>query len=205
MITPRAYVPGSVPGGQAARYADPYVPGNVPGGQTVRYADPYVPGNVPGGQTVRYADPYVPGNVPGGQAAHYYGPSYTPGNVPGGQAVHYADPYDSNRLGGWTHLGDAAPAFDAQQSREIFVDWVIPWGESRIPSISANVGDTIVFEWHTESIPHNVFVHPTKTCAEEGSVLIGAISPVRYVVQPLSLIHISEPTRLRRSRMPSSA
>ena len=64
--------------------------------------------------------------------------------------------------------------------KEIAIDWIFP-GPQGLPSISANIGDTLVFRWEGF---HNVYIAPSNSCDSlaSGSNL-GASSPVRYTVQ----------------------
>jgi len=51
---------------------------------------------------------------------------------------------------------------------------VIAWSISEYDDMTANVGDTITFNW---SFTHNVYIHPSGTCNENGSrILQGGIS-----------------------------
>ena len=86
---------------------------------------------------------------------------------------------------GSTAAPTAAPTMRRGQTestppREIAIDWIFP-GPQGLPSISANIGDTLVFRWEGF---HNVYIAPSNSCDSlaSGSNL-GASSPVRYTVQ----------------------
>jgi len=51
---------------------------------------------------------------------------------------------------------------------EITVEWFI--SSDGFDPISANVGDTVIFEWGNF---HNVYIHPTKSCDETGAIEVG--------------------------------
>ena len=64
--------------------------------------------------------------------------------------------------------------------KEIAIDWIFP-GPQGLPSISANIGDTLVFRWEGF---HNVYIAPSNSCDSLASgINLGASSPVRYTVQ----------------------
>jgi len=54
-------------------------------------------------------------------------------------------------------------------SAKIYVDWFIP-EEDSLPSSSATVGDTVTFYWEGY---HDVQLHPSGNCGDEGAILIG--------------------------------
>lgn len=59
--------------------------------------------------------------------------------------------------------------------KTLVVEWFIPNEEDLDEFVSRNarVGDTIIFEW---SGTHNVFIHPSGDCLEDGSIFIGSKS-----------------------------
>ena len=64
--------------------------------------------------------------------------------------------------------------------KDIVIDWFIP-GRQGLPSVSAAVGDTLVFQWDRF---HNVFITPSQNCDDlaTGSFL-GDSSPVLYTIK----------------------
>jgi len=70
----------------------------------------------------------------------------------------------------------ASSLTSSMTSRIITIDWTIPSG-LKLPDMNANAGDTVVFEW---SFTHNVYIHPTGTCSNDRSVLVGNDSPATY-------------------------
>ena len=71
------------------------------------------------------------------------------------------------------------------QAADLFApNWVVPSSGQPYPSMEAFVGDTITFAWSAGT--HDVYIHPTHTCSEEGRVLIGttADNPTTYEFQP---------------------
>jgi len=54
-------------------------------------------------------------------------------------------------------------------------DWVIP--QQPLPEIDVEVGQTIRFNWNG---PHNVYLHPTGTCDEEGAIKVGEETGASY-------------------------
>ena len=58
----------------------------------------------------------------------------------------------------------------------IFVEWNIPTSPATsLPSRTVFVGYTITFQWYDGT--HNVFIHPSKNCLKDGSVLV----PISYL------------------------
>ena len=59
---------------------------------------------------------------------------------------------------------------------QIVMNWFIP-AEDSFPPMTANVGDTIVFNWAGF---HDVQIHPSGDCTEGGSILVGSQSGASY-------------------------
>eukprot|EP01083_Nonionella_stella_P218987 784813_1 len=56
------------------------------------------------------------------------------------------------------------------------VDWFIPNdNDDGYEDINVQVGDTINFTW-TGNFPHNVFIHPSQGCSEDGAIVVGSTS-----------------------------
>lgn len=53
------------------------------------------------------------------------------------------------------------------------IEWTIKSYDDR----DANVGDTVTFKW---SFSHNVYIHPSGDCTEDGSIVVGLESPASY-------------------------
>jgi hypothetical protein len=73
-------------------------------------------------------------------------------------------------------LGVALMLATPSSGAEIAVDWFIPTGSS-LPSKTAMVGDTATFTWVDT---HNVYVHPSGDCGEDGRILVGASTGAMY-------------------------
>jgi len=58
-------------------------------------------------------------------------------------------------------------------AESIEIEWVIPTKEAPYTLQKADVGDKAFFYWPT-GVPHNVFIHPTGTCNQEGMIYVGA-------------------------------
>jgi len=67
-----------------------------------------------------------------------------------------------------------SPPLDITPST-ITIDWFIPNAEDLedFELRRAKVGDTIIFEWVGV---HNVFIHPSGSCSENGRILVGSVS-----------------------------
>jgi plastocyanin len=65
---------------------------------------------------------------------------------------------------------------DASSSNTIIIDWLIPTEEEEdvYDGIKAHVGDTVKFQWSAYS--HNVFIHPSGDCSEDGAIQIARSS-----------------------------
>jgi len=58
-------------------------------------------------------------------------------------------------------------------ARTTSIDWFIAGPTSdTYKGFTAEVGDKVTFEW-TEAVGHNVFVHPTGDCEQDGRVSVG--------------------------------
>jgi hypothetical protein len=67
----------------------------------------------------------------------------------------------------------------------ITIDWIIPFGQPSLPTVAAQVGDTLVFDWPANALPHNVLRQassPTETCDFTGGDLLGDAGPVIYTL-----------------------
>ena len=67
----------------------------------------------------------------------------------------------------------------------ITIDWIIPFGQPSLPTVAAQVGDTLVFDWPANALPHNVLRQassPTETCDFTGGDLLGDAGPVTYTL-----------------------
>ena len=74
----------------------------------------------------------------------------------------------------------AQPSFPAPGvSRTIEMQWFVPSLDS-FPPITVHVGDTIVFIW-AGSGNHNVYIHPTGDCNNDGAHLVGLDSGASYI------------------------
>ena len=60
--------------------------------------------------------------------------------------------------------------------------WQIPTtgGGATLPSMTASVGDTVIFQWNGN---HNVYLHPTGTCNTVNSMLIGNNSGASFTFE----------------------
>jgi hypothetical protein len=58
-------------------------------------------------------------------------------------------------------------------------DTILTWTVQGYDDSQATVGDSVTFNYNTN---HNVYIHPTGDCSEDGSILVGAndASPVTY-------------------------
>ncbi|MGK3745335.1 MAG: plastocyanin [Bacillariaceae sp.] len=54
-------------------------------------------------------------------------------------------------------------------------NWYLPYNGPK--EVTANVGDSIVFNWNTG---HNVYIHPTMSCALDDIIFVGNKSPTTY-------------------------
>ena len=68
-------------------------------------------------------------------------------------------------------------------AKDIFINWVIPFGNPELPPVYANVGDTLVFQWDGP-IPHNVALNTGKNCDFTNAISLSGVSPVGYFVSP---------------------
>ena len=59
-------------------------------------------------------------------------------------------------------------SFDFASARTVNVEWSI----SQYEDETVQVGDKVVFSW-TETIPHNVYIHPTGNCDQDGRIFVG--------------------------------
>jgi len=60
------------------------------------------------------------------------------------------------------------------------INWFIP-GPEGLSSQTANVGDTVIFEWNSDNAFHNVFIHPSGDCSMNNRIFVGNRSPTTYV------------------------
>jgi plastocyanin len=67
----------------------------------------------------------------------------------------------------------------SQAGKNVEVDWVIPQ-DGALPNMNAKVGDTAIFNW---SGFHNVLIHPSGNCDEEGAIDVGATSGASYTFE----------------------
>ena len=54
-------------------------------------------------------------------------------------------------------------------------NWYLPYEGPK--ALTANVGDTIIFEWGEG---HNVYIHPTMNCENLDEIYVGDTSPTSY-------------------------
>eukprot|EP00554_Chaetoceros_debilis_P016152 CAMPEP_0194125120 /NCGR_PEP_ID=MMETSP0150-20130528/59298_1 /TAXON_ID=122233 /ORGANISM="Chaetoceros debilis, Strain MM31A-1" /LENGTH=303 /DNA_ID=CAMNT_0038818913 /DNA_START=62 /DNA_END=973 /DNA_ORIENTATION=- len=58
----------------------------------------------------------------------------------------------------------------------ISVDWFIPnENDDGYEDRNVQVGDTINFTW-AGNLPHNVYIHPSQECSQDGAIVVGATS-----------------------------
>jgi len=57
--------------------------------------------------------------------------------------------------------------------KTIEIEWVIPANGTTYSTEKVDVGDKAFFYW-PNTIPHNVVIHPTGTCNQDGSIYVGA-------------------------------
>mmetsp|Transcript_16482 Transcript_16482/g.28739 ORF Transcript_16482/g.28739 Transcript_16482/m.28739 type:complete len:663 (+) Transcript_16482:106-2094(+) len=62
----------------------------------------------------------------------------------------------------------------------ITIPWTTKANNAPFEQAYAVVGDVVEFIWDQAEGPHNVFIHPTRTCNQTGRIAIGNISPVYY-------------------------
>lgn len=62
-------------------------------------------------------------------------------------------------------------------AKTIVVDWFSPLNGNPLPPITAMVDDTIRFDWNGF---HNVFLHPTASCAQDGAISVGGSTGATY-------------------------
>lgn len=62
-------------------------------------------------------------------------------------------------------------------AKTIKVEWYVPNSGQVLPDMTAEVGDRAVFEWGST---HNVLIHPTGDCTEDGAIPVGAETGASY-------------------------
>lgn len=64
-------------------------------------------------------------------------------------------------------------------SADVEISWGIPTDGGPLASETASVGDTVTFDWEIDAF-HDVYKHPSGTCDEKDSVLVGDNSGASY-------------------------
>lgn len=68
--------------------------------------------------------------------------------------------------------------FEGENGSIIHVDWKLL--VSPYETQTAEIGDSVVFRWPIQGIPHDVWIHPSGTCDETGRIAVDPLPEDRY-------------------------